>query len=80
MISHEYSCLAILNSKLIDFLYKNILVTNRDTTPQLKKIDLDRIPIRRIEFTTPAEERRALVEEGKELYRKGLAELGLGGD
>jgi len=25
-------------------------------------------------------ERRALVEEGKELYRKGLAELGLGGD
>jgi type I restriction-modification system DNA methylase subunit len=37
--------LAILNSKLMNMYYRNFAVTNRDTTPQLKNIDLDKFPI-----------------------------------
>lgn len=36
---------AILNSKLINCYYKNFAITNKDSTPQLKKIDLDKFPI-----------------------------------
>jgi len=35
----------LLNSKLINCYYKNFAVTNRDATPQLKKVDLDKFPI-----------------------------------
>jgi len=38
--------LTLLNSKLINVYYRNFAVTNRDTTPQLKNIDLDKFPIR----------------------------------
>ncbi len=37
--------LAILNSKLMNCYYKNFAITNRDSTPQLKNVDLDRFPI-----------------------------------
>lgn len=37
--------LAVLNSRLIDVYYRNFAVTNRNTTPQLKNIDLDKFPI-----------------------------------
>jgi hypothetical protein len=36
---------ALINSKLFQFCYWHRLVTNRDSTPQLKKIDLDRFPV-----------------------------------
>lgn len=39
------SLLAILNSKLINIYYRNFAITNRDATPQLKKVDLDKFPI-----------------------------------
>jgi restriction endonuclease S subunit len=38
--------LAILNSKLMEEYYRGFLVTNANSTPQLKKMDLDRIPIK----------------------------------
>lgn len=37
--------LAILNSDLMNCYYKNFAITNRDSTPQLKNVDLDRFPI-----------------------------------
>jgi type I restriction-modification system DNA methylase subunit len=37
--------MAVLNSRLINVYYRNFAVTNRDTTPQLKNIDLDKFPI-----------------------------------
>lgn len=43
--------LSLINSSLFKFYYIEKLVTNRDTTPQLKKIHLDRFPIKKIEFT-----------------------------
>lgn len=36
---------ALLNSKLINCYYRNFAITNRDATPQLKKVDLDKFPI-----------------------------------
>src|SRR5690554_85264 len=36
---------ALINSNLFQFVYINKLVTNKDSTPQLKKIDLDKFPI-----------------------------------
>ena len=36
---------ALINSKLFQFVYINKLVTNKDSTPQLKKIDLDKFPV-----------------------------------
>ena len=38
--------LALLNSKLMNAYYRNFAVTNRDATPQLKNIDLDKFPIK----------------------------------
>ncbi len=37
--------LAILNSKLINTYYQNFAITNRDSIPQLKNVDLDNFPI-----------------------------------
>jgi hypothetical protein len=37
---------ALLNSKLFQFIFINSLVTNKDSTPQLKKVDLDKFPVR----------------------------------
>lgn len=36
---------ALINSKIFQFVYWHRLVTNRDSTPQLKKVDLDRFPV-----------------------------------
>ncbi len=36
---------ALFNSNLFQFIYINKLVTNKDSTPQLKKVDLDKFPI-----------------------------------
>lgn len=35
----------LLNSELMNCYYRNFAITNRDATPQLKKMDLDRFPI-----------------------------------
>lgn len=40
----KYLC-ALLNSKLLNCYYRHFAITNRDATPQLKKIDLDHFPI-----------------------------------
>ncbi len=41
---------ALINSKLFNFLYINALVTNKDSTPQIKKVDLDKFPVRLIDM------------------------------
>ncbi|MEA3223243.1 MAG: N-6 DNA methylase, partial [Thermodesulfobacteriota bacterium] len=45
--------LALLNSCLLNCYYISRLVTNIDTMPQLKKVHLDRFPIRHIDFDNP---------------------------
>lgn len=46
-ISLKFIC-SLFNSKFFNFIYWNKLVTNKDSTPQLKKVDLDRFPIPKI--------------------------------
>ncbi|BDB01185.1 TaqI-like C-terminal specificity domain-containing protein [Clostridium botulinum] len=43
--SHKY-ILGILNSQLISWYYKKYLITNKESTPQLKKYRLNKIPIK----------------------------------
>ncbi|MGE5627183.1 MAG: TaqI-like C-terminal specificity domain-containing protein [Solirubrobacterales bacterium] len=50
--------LAVLNSKLMEWYYTNFLITNADSTPQIKKIHLDEIPLRRCSL-----ERQLYIEE-----------------
>lgn len=40
-----YYLTGILNSKLLNCYYRYFAITNRDSTPQLKNIDLDKFPI-----------------------------------
>lgn len=39
--------LAILNSNLMEWYYLNFLITNLNSTPQIKKYNLDKMPIKR---------------------------------
>ena len=56
-----YYIMAVLNSSCAEFYCRMRMLTNRDTIPQIKKIDLDRFPIPKIDFITPtfARKRRA---------------------
>jgi len=55
--------LALMNSALLNYWY-----CVRITDVSIRVIDLKNLPIRRIEFTTPPEERRRLVEDVVERY------------
>ena len=70
-IAKNYSplfLLTLLNSNVFKFYYANKLVTNRDSTPQLKKIHLDSFPIRRITFASPEDRRKVLVDQARQHY------------
>jgi hypothetical protein len=45
--------LAILNSRVMSFYFRHRKITNRATTPQIKKVHLDTLPIRPINFRDP---------------------------
>ena len=47
--------LGILNSSLVNFYFRNRLVTNKRSIAQLKKIHLDEIPVPTINFSDPDE-------------------------
>ncbi|MCK4392672.1 Eco57I restriction-modification methylase domain-containing protein, partial [Candidatus Bipolaricaulota bacterium] len=56
-LSLEY-ILGIVNSALFQHIYWVWMVTNRDATPQLKKIHLDHFPIRAIKVSDPVDKTR----------------------
>lgn len=43
--------LALLNSKLMNFYFNTSAITNRNSIAQLKKVDLDQFPIKRLDLT-----------------------------
>jgi len=47
--------LAVLNSRLMEEYYRSFLVTNANSTPQIKKMDLDSIPIKKCSRERQAE-------------------------
>jgi len=66
--------ISILNSKLMSYYHRKVFL---DTALQrFQKVlikDAKTFPIRRIEFTTPSDERTQLLEEGKGLYEHYLS-------
>ncbi len=65
--------LSLLNSKLISW-YSYVALFNRAVrTMHFMPGYADRVPIRRISFTTPPERRAALVDEARRLYEGYLA-------
>lgn len=57
-----YYVMAVLNSSCAQFYCRMRMLTNRDTIPQVKKIDLDRFPIPKIDFITPTFARKRRVD------------------
>lgn len=66
--------LAILNSSLMEEYYRNFLVTNANSTPQMKKLDLDSIPIKKCSSERQAEVAE-IVESLTKEYRPEQQEL-----
>jgi type I restriction-modification system DNA methylase subunit len=50
--------LGILNSALFQYVFLNWMVTNKDSTPQLKKVHLDAFPLRVINFADESDRAR----------------------
>jgi type I restriction-modification system DNA methylase subunit len=66
---------ACFNTKLLDFIYKTLFgaLTIGGGFIRFREY-IQFLPIRRIHFTTPKIERSELMEKGKKLYKKCLAE------
>ena len=47
--------LGLLNSKLMNYYYRSVAITNRDSIAQLKKVDLDCFPIPKLDMNNLAE-------------------------
>lgn len=73
--------LAILNSSIFSyFVLRRSVIAQRDDYPKLSLTEIRSLPIRRIGFVTPKDERARLLEESKRLYFEALAKLGLEAD
>jgi type I restriction-modification system DNA methylase subunit len=63
VISLWYCC-AVVNSRLLSFYYRNSFREKEVLFAQMTVAAFNSLPIRRIDFTTPADERERLVAEG----------------
>jgi type I restriction-modification system DNA methylase subunit len=63
--------LGFFNSKVLNFYYQEVAVTNKNSVPQLKKTDLDMFPI---PIGLSCEDHERIVELVKEQRRKGFKE------
>ncbi|MDQ6662261.1 MAG: Eco57I restriction-modification methylase domain-containing protein, partial [Chloroflexota bacterium] len=64
----------LLNSSLIEFFFRTISASIRGGYMRFFYQYMTQIPIRRIIFTTPVEERKTLVSDGKSLHEQGKHE------
>ena len=65
--------LALLNSYYMRSYWLQQFYDRKETFPKVKGTYLLKLPIRRIDFTTPAKERTRLLEKGKGLYEHCMA-------
>lgn len=68
----EEYLLTILNSTLLKYLYQSFNPEVGRIQPQIKRVHIEQLPIRRISFITPQDKRKQLFEEGKGLYETYL--------
>lgn len=64
--------LSLLCSRLLNFWYRNAFQNEEVKFPHVQKSHIERLPIRRIDFVTPAEERAKRVQQGQSLYEQYL--------
>lgn len=72
-ILHPQYLLALLNSKLLDFVFKKCSVRFRGAFFSANKQFIEPLPVRRVNFTTAERERVRLLAKGKKLYGDCLA-------
>jgi len=78
-LSPEY-ILGILNSKIISFYFREKLITNKNSIAQIKKIDLDKLPIPALDLSKESDKTKhdnlvSLVNKMLDLKQKEAAEL-----
>jgi hypothetical protein len=64
---------AILSSRLMNSWYRTAFQNEEVKFPHVQKSHLERLPIRRIKFGTPQNERTRLLAEAKRLHEQSLA-------
>jgi hypothetical protein len=78
---HYLYLLGILNSRLMNYYFQAKALTNKESIAQVKKIDLDKLPIRTIDFDNPDDVAKhdhmvELVETMLDLHRQRPAASG----
>jgi len=78
-LSPEY-ILGILNSRVVSFYFREKLITNKNSIAQIKKVDLDKLPIPALDLSQKPHKAKhdnlvSLVDKMLELKRKEAAEL-----
>jgi len=79
-MSPEY-ILGILNSRVVSFYFREKLITNKNSIAQIKKVDLDKLPIPAFDLSQKPHKAKhdnlvSLVDKMLDLKRKEAAELG----
>ncbi|MDO8445588.1 MAG: TaqI-like C-terminal specificity domain-containing protein [Deltaproteobacteria bacterium] len=74
-VDHRF-LLALFNSKLLNFVYQQIVPEVGKTFAQVKLVNLKQLPIPRISFKTPEKKRKKKVAEGIALYKDYMSEFG----
>ena len=70
---------AILCSRLLNFWYRTTFQNEEVKFPHVQKSHLIRLPIRRVNFTTPEKKRADFVDRARQLYQCGLQDGNLEG-
>ncbi|GHO76459.1 hypothetical protein KSD_42300 [Ktedonobacter sp. SOSP1-85] len=73
----ELYVLSILNSKLSTYYHRAQVGEAGKVFAEVKIVDLGKLPIRRIQFVTPKEERNAALKQVKQLFERFLRDADL---
>ena len=72
----ECYVLAVLNSRLATYCFRTLVGESGRVFAEVKLVDLAKLPIRRINFITPDDERTCYRDEARLLYQRCLQEQG----
>jgi len=72
---NEKYILALINAKLLQYVFELCFKQAGNIFPKIRIAQERQLPIRRISFITPGEERQRLLEKFKRMYKKCLEEL-----
>jgi hypothetical protein len=70
-----YFIISLLNSRLLRYVYKNLTQEEDRVFAEVKPINLRKLPIPKISFSTPEKDRKERVRKAIELYESYMVEL-----